>query len=182
VIGAEADAAVTAEAGPVLVVHTADCAPLALWSEAGVLGVAHVGWRGLRAGVLDRTVDAMAALGGHPTGALVGPCIEAACYAFGPTDLATVVERIGPAAEGRTTAGGPALDLLGGLRARLAAHGVALDEALWRCTACDRRCFSHRARRDSGRSALVAALLGPGDGATADSTRPTIAPPPEAGR
>ena len=164
VAGTEADAAVTAAGGAVLAVHTADCAPLALWSEAGVIGVAHVGWRGLRAGVIDRTVEAMAALGGAPVGAVLGPCIEAGCYAFGPQDLATVVERVGPAARGRTSSGDPALDLRGGIRARLLAQGVPLDEALWQCTACDRRYFSHRARRDRGRSALLAALLDPVDG------------------
>ena len=41
----EADAAVTACASAALVVRTADCAPVALASPEGVVGVVHAGWR-----------------------------------------------------------------------------------------------------------------------------------------
>ena len=61
--GEEADAAVSAVSGAVLAVHTADCAVVGLWSPEGVVGAAHAGWRGLHAGVLERTVEAMARLG-----------------------------------------------------------------------------------------------------------------------
>src|SRR5438876_12396346 len=52
--GSRADAAVTDQAGCALAVLTADCAPVALASPQGVLGVAHAGWRGLEAGVLEQ--------------------------------------------------------------------------------------------------------------------------------
>ncbi len=59
---AEADAAITRQAGVVCAVLTADCLPVMLAStDAAELAVAHAGWRGLAAGVLEATVAAMAA-------------------------------------------------------------------------------------------------------------------------
>ena len=59
--GTEADALVTAAPGVALAVHTADCAPVALVSPEGVLGVAHAGWKGLEAGVIPAVAAAMPA-------------------------------------------------------------------------------------------------------------------------
>src|SRR5690554_6810097 len=59
-----ADAMVTATPGVALAVLTADCQPVLFAdAEAGVIGAAHAGWRGARDGVLERTVEAMEALG-----------------------------------------------------------------------------------------------------------------------
>lgn len=56
-----ADGAVTSSRGTVLAVMTADCLPVLLTTEAGdIVGIAHVGWRGLAAGVLQAAVAAMA--------------------------------------------------------------------------------------------------------------------------
>ena len=58
-----ADAAVTSRPGRVAVVLTADCLPVFLCREDGSrVAVAHAGWRGLAAGVLE---NAVAALGGR---------------------------------------------------------------------------------------------------------------------
>lgn len=57
-----ADAAVCRSSGRVLAVLTADCLPVLLGSEdKRVVGIAHAGWRGLSAGVLENTVAAMGA-------------------------------------------------------------------------------------------------------------------------
>jgi YfiH family protein len=56
-----ADGAVTSSRGTVLAVMTADCLPVLLTTEAGdIVGIAHAGWRGLAAGVLQAAVAAMA--------------------------------------------------------------------------------------------------------------------------
>ncbi|MBU3541452.1 peptidoglycan editing factor PgeF [Polynucleobacter sp. UB-Tiil-W10] len=53
----EADASVTNIPGEVLVIMTADCLPVLFANSTGtVIGVAHAGWRGLCAGVLENTV------------------------------------------------------------------------------------------------------------------------------
>lgn len=55
-----ADASVTVVPGVVLAVLTADCLPVLLADRRGrVVAAAHAGWRGLAAGVLERSVDAM---------------------------------------------------------------------------------------------------------------------------
>src|SRR6478736_4329857 len=52
--GTEADAAVTRVPGAVIAVQTADCGAVLLEGD-GVIGVAHAGWRGLHAGVIEAT-------------------------------------------------------------------------------------------------------------------------------
>ncbi|MDE3020639.1 MAG: peptidoglycan editing factor PgeF [Pseudomonadota bacterium] len=60
VFQANADAAICRTAGKVLVVMTADCLPVLLCaSDGSVLGVAHAGWRGLCAGVIESTLAKM---------------------------------------------------------------------------------------------------------------------------
>src|ERR1039458_4919587 len=61
--GEAADAAVSRSPGVALAVVTADCAPVAFRSREGVIGLAHAGWRGLLAGVIEATVAAMRDLG-----------------------------------------------------------------------------------------------------------------------
>lgn len=155
--GVAADAAVTATPGCAVAVLTADCAPVALVGEGGVVGVAHAGWRGLVAGVVERTVDAMRAEGAGRISATIGPCIHPECYEFGPADLDVVAARLGDGVRATTAAGRPALDLPAGVRAALASAGVEEVTTIDACTACEpARWYSHRARRERARQALVA--------------------------
>ena len=62
-----ADAAVTRERGVVCAMLTADCLPVLFADRAGTaVGIAHAGWRGLAAGVLEATVAALRDLGAQP--------------------------------------------------------------------------------------------------------------------
>ena len=85
--GPEADGMVTRTPGIALGVLTADCAPVLLADdEAGVMGVAHAGWRGAAAGIVEAVVARMCGLGaeaGRITAA-VGPCIGQRSYEVGP--------------------------------------------------------------------------------------------------
>ena len=158
--GEDADAAVTTQPGCVLAVHTADCLPLLL-EGPGVVGAAHVGWRGLLSGVVEATVDAMVSLGAHSVTAHVGPHIRARCYEFGADDLDLVAARYGGSVRAETATGAPALDLLSGVRSALAGR-PELDRVLvgTGCTACEPdRFFSHRARQDQGRHAAAISLV-----------------------
>lgn len=155
--GATADAAVTADAGCALAVLTADCAPVALASPEGVIGVAHAGWRGLVVGVLDATVTRMRALGATDIAAVIGPCIRSGCYAFGPVDLDVVAGRLGDTVRAVTTDGHPALDIPAAVRASLAGAGVDPEAVtdVGTCTACSNQHFSWRARGELQRQAAV---------------------------
>jgi hypothetical protein len=56
----EADASCSRTAGAVCAILTADCLPVLFCDDEGtVVGAAHAGWRGLLAGVLENTVQAM---------------------------------------------------------------------------------------------------------------------------
>ncbi|MGE4451290.1 polyphenol oxidase family protein [Castellaniella sp.] len=82
-----ADAAVTTRRGLPLAIMTADCLPVVLADEAGtVLGVAHAGWRGLAAGVLENTLDAMRRRAPDARGwrAWIGPGIGPRAFQVGP--------------------------------------------------------------------------------------------------
>lgn len=155
--GTVADAAVTATAGCSLVVRVADCAPVVLVG-AGTVGVVHGGWRGLLAGVVAATAEAMAGLGGPPRSAHLGPCIRPGCYEFAGPELDWVARRFGEEVRATTTWGTPALDLPAALRAACAEVGVTRFDDTSGCTACDRRWFSHRARQEPERQAVVAWL------------------------
>ena len=80
-IALKADGMVSRTPGVVLGILTADCAPvLFVDATAGVIGAAHAGWRGARAGILESTLVAMQGLGDVPEriAAAVGPCIHQA--------------------------------------------------------------------------------------------------------
>lgn len=154
--GEEGDALVTAVPGVCLAVLTADCAPVALASPEGVVGAVHAGWAGVVAGVVERAVEAMRGLGAGEVQAALGPCIRPECYEFGEGGLDRVAQVLGAGVRAVTASGAPALDLPAAVRAALARAGADLvaDEGV--CTACaaDRH-FSHRARGEPGRQAML---------------------------
>lgn len=157
--GEEADAAVTNVEGAPLAIHTADCAPVLL-SSPGVIGVAHAGWRGLAAGVIEATLAAMGELGAAPgrVQAEIGPCIRARCYEFSQQDLDTVAAAAGPEVRATTAWKTPALDVPAGVRAALGRSGVRSIADSGICTACSPNHWSYRAHGDTARQAAVAWL------------------------
>jgi len=127
-----ADAMVTDKPGLLLGIVTADCAPVLLADrEAGVIGAAHAGWRGAHGGVLERTVDAMEALGARAGRivAAIGPCISQQSYevdeAFRRLFTRQDEQFFGDGAAGRWQ-----FDLEGYVARRLGDRGVASVEGL----------------------------------------------------
>lgn len=84
----EADALIARGPARVCAVLTADCLPVVFCSRAGdEVAVAHAGWRGLAAGVLERTVHALNAAPAELL-AWLGPAIGPAAYEVGPDVVA----------------------------------------------------------------------------------------------
>ena len=153
--GQQADAAVTDCAGAGLAVLTADCAPIALASTEGVVGVVHAGWRGLMAGVVGAAVEVMRGLGALRISAALGPCIRPHAYRFSSRDLEDVVARFGPTVASHDANGQPALDLPAAAGVALAEAGATLLADAGTCTHCSGTHWSWRARADRGRQATV---------------------------
>lgn len=156
--GRPADAAVTQVPGTALAVLTADCAPVALAGDTGVVGIAHAGWRGLAAGVIAATVDAMRSFGAVRIEAVIGPSVGVHCYSFGADHLDAVAATTGPEVRGRDAHGAPALDLAAGVRGALHRAGVDRVAGGDKCTACSDELWSWRGRADRARQATVAWL------------------------
>ncbi len=81
-----ADASVTSEPGVACIVMVADCLPVLFCDTRGrAVGAAHAGWRGLCAGVLEQTAQAVArrAGGGAIVQAWLGPAIGPAAFEVG---------------------------------------------------------------------------------------------------
>jgi YfiH family protein len=167
----QADAMVTAAPGIGLAILTADCAPVLFADrEAGVVGVAHAGWKGALFGVLEATVSAMTGLGaqrGRIT-AVIGPTISQRAYEVGPEYVERFLDE--DPEHGRFFAGGPAagggdramFDLPGFCLHQLRESGVGRAEWTGHCTYSDEtRFFSYRRTCHAGEAdygRLVAAI------------------------
>lgn len=136
----QADALVSASAGHVLAIMTADCLPVVLGSTDGkVIGVAHAGWRGLAAGVLENTLAALRVKHPGPAPqwrAWIGPGIGPSHFEVGD-DVRHAFVRTDPDASGffQTGQQGRWLANLAGLaRHRLHKCGVTQVDASALCT------------------------------------------------
>jgi len=157
----EADAAVTFEPERVLAVLTADCLPVVIARRDGTaVGIAHAGWRGLCAGVVEAACSAL----GAPAAELVawlGPAIGPAAFEVGHevraafiADDAGASAAFAPNARGRWQA-----DLYALARRRLARAGVRSVTGGGLCTYGDsRRWYSYRRDGPTGRMATLAWL------------------------
>jgi len=150
----DADGSVGREPGDVCVVRTADCLPVLFCTRTGTeIGIAHAGWRGLAAGVIEATVAKMT----HPAHELLvwlGPAISQPAFEVGAEVRDAFVAEDPEAAAcfvankwGRWQA-----DLYGLARRRLAVIGVTDIHGGGFCTFADtERFFSYRRDADCGR-------------------------------
>ena len=176
----EADAGVTSAPGVVCTVRVADCLPVLLCDDAGrVVAAAHAGWRGLAAGVLERSFETFAAQLAQVSGscaargvarrtlAWLGPCIGPRAFEVGPEVRAAfvaanaqAVRHFEPGTSGKWIA-----DLAGLARMRLQALGITQihgndSTPAWCTVGNPSLFFSHR--RDSvalGGSGRMAACI-----------------------
>lgn len=124
----QADGMVATVPGLAAAVFTADCLGVVLHGR-GVVGVAHAGWRGLAAGVLESTMERMEELGARPDHAALGPAIGPCCFEVGAE-----VAELFPDDLSVTTGGRVSVDLVGAALRRLPGLEAAVNR---RCTACE---------------------------------------------
>jgi YfiH family protein len=162
-----ADAAWTDERGLACTVQVADCLPVLFTLDDGrAVAAAHAGWRGLAAGVLEATVQALCAGAGASAGDIVawlGPCIGPRRFEVG----ADVLQACGALASPATAAcfdyrprpdGSPRwlADLPRLARQRLQGAGVELVSEAGACTVEDASSFfSFRRDGVTGRHAAA---------------------------
>ena len=95
----QADACIARHRGAVCVVMTADCLPVLLCDEDGlVVGAAHAGWRGLCDGVIEATVKAMG-VAPQKLLAWLGPAISQQYFEVGSEVRAAFLAHQAQAAE-----------------------------------------------------------------------------------
>ncbi|TFF81330.1 peptidoglycan editing factor PgeF [Aeromonas taiwanensis] len=155
----DADAACAHEAGLACIVMTADCLPVLFCDRAGTrVAAAHAGWRGLHAGVLEESIDAM---GCEPAEILVwlGPAIGPTAFevggevrdAFVAEQAEAVVAFVPSPNEGKWLA-----DIYQLARLRLARAGVTAIYGGKCCTFSDSEQFySYRRDGQTGRMASI---------------------------
>ncbi len=150
----EADAIVGDTAGAICVVRTADCLPVLLCSRDGSeIAAVHGGWRGLAAGILEATLDAMRA----PAEELLawfGPAISQPAFEVGAEVRAAFMEHDPQAAAAfaANERGRWQGDLYALATQRLHAAGVRDIAGGGLCTYTDaKRFYSYRRDGTSGR-------------------------------
>jgi len=145
---AEVDGQVIRSPGPVGLVYTADCLPVAVAGPGGV-AILHCGWRGLAAGIIARGAQAVSA-----TAAAIGPGIGPCCYEVGDEVLTALKVPTPPPTGRKDEPSGTfrpvgTVDLSEVARRQLRQAGVEEIELAGLCTRCEEGLFfSHR--RDGG--------------------------------
>lgn len=156
--GTAADASYTTRKSVVCTVMAADCMPILFADERGeAVGLAHAGWRGLSAGVIEATVAAMKVPSVRLL-AWLGPAIGPDAYEIGEEVREAFLQRDAKAASAflPTRPGHWRLDLYAVARQRLAALGVANVSGGGFCTATDvARFYSYRRNKAVERMAAA---------------------------
>lgn len=142
----ETDALVTKDSDIVLAVTGADCYPLYFEEKtAGIIGLAHGGWRGITSGIVAETVSALAMLGGDPQRIVltIGPGICAKHFEI----QEDVLEQFSLYSEQVVRDTGIHIDLKGIIKKQALAVGIVRENVVDRgeCTHClSQKYFSYR--------------------------------------
>lgn len=169
-----ADAALSRSPGAVCAVMVADCLPVYLCDDAGTaVGIVHAGWRGLSAGIVEKSVAAMH-IEPERVMAWLGPAIGPTHFEVGDEVRAVFVDHDAYAAAAFKPAGAAAqpepgsktkwyADIFQLARLRLLAAGVNRIYGGGVCTYSDPvRFFSYRRDGVTGRMAALIWLELPG--------------------
>ncbi len=146
------DALCTSAPRTPIAVMAADCLPVALVGRSSS-AVAHAGWRGLCAGVLQRAV---ATFGEDAPRAWIGPSIGPCHYQVG-TEVVEAFRATNPDTPDfwESNGSGFRFDLRSAARWVLSRAGALVEDSQPPCTFCDDRFYSFRRDGETGRHAVV---------------------------
>jgi len=149
----EGDALVSASAGVVVSVRTADCYPILLADERNrAVAAVHAGWRGTAARIVPATIQEMRLRFGTELADLsvaIGPGIGGCCYEVG----ADVARQFGLETARR-------IDLAEMNHRQLVDMGISADriDVMGGCSRCDQHLF-HSYRRDGVRAGRMISFI-----------------------
>ena len=149
--GGEADGHIAAEKGIALAVGVADCVPVFIAHQSGIVALLHSGWRGTAARIITEAISALARYGLPPDELAIhlGPAVCGRCYEVS----AEVREQL----TGQPVIRPGHVDLRSLIAEHATEMGVLKITVSTSCTRCDNdRFFSHRAG-DKGRQIGVIA-------------------------
>lgn len=138
--GDAADGHLATLAGTAMAVTVADCVPVFIVHPSGTSAILHSGWRGTAAGITERAIGRLGALGCAPRDLRLhcGPAICGRCY--------EVSAEVARQLTGRDAGGATSIDLRELIIDRARALGVRAVTSSPYCTRCHNdRFFSHRA-------------------------------------
>ncbi|TET69229.1 MAG: laccase domain-containing protein [Candidatus Zixiibacteriota bacterium] len=125
-----------------LTVSVADCLPLYLYHpDVPAIGLAHLGWRGLVAGIVENCVECLSLnfnCSADRVEALLGPSIGRCCYQVSPEVAVLFPEDSSEIREGRLH-----LDLRAITTSKLTTCGLSENNifSVQNCTSCERELF-----------------------------------------
>ena len=155
-LGIRGDALATISSQKVIAITVADCLPLLLTEQSGILSLMHLGWRGIEEGLLEKTLQFIRTKRSEPITAVLGPCIDTCCYEFGQNELRILVEKYGEKIVGRTNKGSIAFDMRACVKEILKSFNVDIKYEEDSCTKCDSRYWSFRADGTDKRQVMIA--------------------------
>jgi polyphenol oxidase len=154
-----ADGLITSKKGVAIGILTADCIPAFFYDPyQKVIGVAHAGWRGLKAGILSQMVSLFLASFGSKIQFIqvaIGPTIRPCCYEVGP-ELQSVFSMFYFVPKGKSKGH---VDLVGYAKEELIHCGIRpqnlFDSTI--CTVCqNKHFFSYR--RESTKERILSLM------------------------
>tara|TARA_Y100001936_G_C15913395_1_gene579869 strand:- start:98 stop:793 length:696 start_codon:yes stop_codon:yes gene_type:complete len=155
-LGITGDALATISSQKVIAITVADCLPLLLIEQSGILSLMHLGWRGIEGGLLEKTLQFIRSKSSESITAVLGPCIDTCCYEFGQNELRILVEKYGEKIVGRTNKGSIAFDMRACVKEILKSSNVEIKYEEDSCTKCDSRYWSFRADGTGKRQVMIA--------------------------
>jgi YfiH family protein len=154
----EADGLIIGSSGTAIGILTADCIPVFFWDALqGVGGLAHAGWKGLKAGIIPKMIQMLhAEFETRPSTIQMafGPAIRKCCYEVGEE-----FQGIFPEYYEKPAAGKAHVDLIAIAADQAAREGVPRPQILDTgvCTSCQNKSF-FSARKDKSPERILSVL------------------------